>query len=96
MKLTEGKAIRECKELWAEIEKSGKSKKEFLDTLEGKKWEGKKYDSECPLCEYGRNQLNDCPKCPLVIQFRKDCFGLGYDIDGCSPEWFQAVRGLKE
>jgi len=87
-------AIRECKKLWEEIEKSRLSKMGFLNSPGGEKWWDKHYRGECPLCEYAFDLSNGCPKCPLVKQYGKDCFALGYSRFGRSPSFFEAVRGL--
>ncbi|KKM93466.1 hypothetical protein LCGC14_1208170 [marine sediment metagenome] len=91
-------SIRECKRLWKEIKKSGLGKVDFLSSYENSNWVKKKYRSSCPLCEYqGVRQLYPlCPRCPLVKQYGTDCFGLGYSKYGSSPEFFKAIRGLKE
>ncbi|KKN78470.1 hypothetical protein LCGC14_0350020 [marine sediment metagenome] len=91
--MTKREAIRECKGLWKEIERSGKSKWEFLESPAGKKWKDKDYTSDCPLCEYSDG---DCDKCLLLIQYGEDCYDLGYEDDRLnSPSFFEAVRGLK-
>ena len=88
-------AIKECKELWKEIEKSGLGKYDFLETLAGRKWLDKYYDSDCPLCEYVGGEKHDCEKCPLLIQYGRDCFDLDFEAKPIPPSWFEAVRGLK-
>lgn len=94
--LTKREAIRECKRLWKELEKSGLTKGEFLfDTRAGRKWLNKLYNSDCPLCEYAKRH-NSCRYCPLFTQYNKGCFELGYaGWIHCSPEWFKAIQGLK-
>lgn len=95
MKLTKRESIRVCKKLWKEIEESGLSKQEFLDTPAGEKWRDKEYQNNCPLCEY--DGKNECNKCPLHTQYGKGCHSLGFmETEPISPEWFEAVRGLKE
>ena len=94
--LTEKKAIRECKRLWEEIEKSGLSKDYFLASPNGEKWVEKNYLANCPLCEYSGLEDEDCVKCPLIIQFEERCVRLGFDENKCNPRFFEAVRGLKE
>lgn len=89
------KSISETKKLWDGIEKSELSKDGFLESPEGEKWLDKNYDHNCPLCEYAW-QIPICMKCPLVVQYGKQCFDLGYEEDKIStPEWFEALRGLK-
>ena len=91
-KLTEKEAISECKKLWTEIEKSGLTKYEFLETPEGQVWIDKDYESHCPLCECSE----DCYSCPLVVQYNKMCPELGFNEDiHSTPEWFKAIRELK-
>ncbi len=88
------KAISECKKLWKEIDESGLSKDEFLDTPAGKKWRDKNYHSDCPLCEYAY-EINICHRCPLVKQYGRGCFDLGFGLFGRNPGFFDAIRGLK-
>ena len=97
MRLTKAKAIAECQELWNEIKLSGLVKQEFLETEEGEKWKKKAYESDCPLCQYARwHGGGSCRCCPLMIQYGKACYGLGYDDFGrCPKRWFKAVAGLK-
>ena len=94
--MTKREAIKQCKLLWKEIEESGLSKNDFFDTPEGKKWAEKGYDCNCPLCEYAFDFMDDCLKCPLVIQCGKKCYGLGFK-EGVvsSPSFFKSIRGLK-
>jgi len=98
-KLTKREAIRECKRLWKEIEKSGLTKYGFLNSPDGKKWKGKGYWGNCPLCEYTKQVTKGLPRCSicsLVTQYGKRCRELGFDDHGHSlPEWFKAIRGLK-
>ena len=92
--MTKREAIRECKRMLKEIEKSGLSKGRFLFSLDGGKWRDKHYQAHCPLCEYVGI---DCRKCPLVIQYNKDCYEFGFNHSyTCEPSFFHAVRGLKE
>ena len=94
--MTEREAIKECKKLWEEIEKSGLSKENFLNSSAGKKWIEKEYWNDCPLCSYVRESgyKGDCIEvCPLYFQYGKDCFQLGFESD--PPRFFEAVRGLK-
>lgn len=99
-------AVRECKELWKEIEESGETKYGFLDSPAGGRWKDKHYYGNCPLCEYATAlrkrhptvgpELKVCDVCPLVTQYGKECTMLGFKDGGLSsPEWFEAVRGLK-
>lgn len=94
--MTKREAIRECKKLWEKIERSGLSKYVFLGTKAGKKWVGKSYHSDCPLCEFafGDNRKGCYPNCPLIQQYDKSCLELGYDSN--SARFFEAVKGLKE
>jgi len=48
IKLTREQAIKEAKQLWAEIEESGKCKTNFLHSPEGMKWIRKGYMCYCP------------------------------------------------
>ena len=96
MRLTKKKAIVECKALWKEIEKSGLSKNDFLDSPAGEKWESKDYEASCPLCEYvGASSCEE--KCPLYLQYGDMCINLGFTvISGITKSrFFEAVRGLK-
>lgn len=98
--MTKREAIRECKRLWKEIEKSNKTKAVFFISPEGEEWRAKDYFYDCPLCEYGRGKSylgRDCDKCPLVQQYKVDCFSLGFSNQLKSkPRFFKAVKGLKE
>jgi len=95
--MTKREYIRECKRLHKEIERSGLSKFGFLETPAGKKWWDKDYEALCPLCEYTASKESDCDDCPLVLQYGKDCLSLGYSgLKISAPEWFEAVRNLKE
>ncbi len=96
MRLTKKKAIVECKALWKEIEESGLSKNDFLDSPAGERWESKGYEANCPLCEYVGE--NDCEeKCPLYLQYGEMCMDLGFTLKSGIAElrFFEAVRGLK-
>ena len=86
-------AIRECKQLWEEIEESGLTKFSFLNSSAGKKWTDKEYECNCPLCEYAIGL--GCPNCPLIKQYGEDCYSLGFDEDSNEPGFFDAIRGLK-
>ena len=93
-------AIRECKKLWADIEASGFTKDAFLGTDEGVKWSEKNYKNDCPLCDYAkRGRIGvyaGCVKCPLIKQYRKTCYDLGfYDFRHCGPEFYGFIKGLK-
>ena len=70
------KAISECKKVWKEIKESRLSKEDFLETPAGRKWIDKGYANNCPLCEYASDS---CSKCPLVTQYGKDCYELGFE-----------------
>ena len=109
--LTEQQAIRECKELWEEIEKSGLSKDKFFDTEQGKLWEKKKYNYNCPLCELTDTRgvlatlsgkiieySSGCKRdCPLFLQYGKGCYDLGFhDTRKPTKKWLNAIKGLKE
>ncbi len=92
MKLTKREAIRECKRLWKEIGKSGLRKGSFLCSPAGKKWLDKGYQDNCPLCE-----CFCCRTCPLMTQYGKGCFELGYQLVGHgSTRFLDRVKGLKE
>ncbi len=95
--MTKREAIRECKRLGREIEKSGLSKDEFLQSGVGRVWVNKGYDLNCPLCEYtlGRGECKE--RCPLYRQYGNGCYGMGFNDTDCSPpEWFEAIRNLKD
>ena len=90
-------AIRECKNLWKEIDESGLSKDDFLYTTEGEKWLDKRYLSACPLCEYViSSKEGDCDACPLCEQFDMTCFSLGFHhTEKHSRDFLRAVRNLR-
>lgn len=96
LELTKKQAIKECKELWEEIEASGLSKGEFLySTKEGRRWRHKNYSCDCPPCHFDKQFNDDCTHCPLVTKYGKDCYGLGY----CGKElhslsFIEAIRNL--
>ena len=90
--VTKREAIRECKRLWKEIEESGLSKYGFLHSPDGEKWLCKNYQDNCPLCEYASG--NACDKCTLQTKYGKSCYKL--DFTSHTPEWYEAVKGLKE
>ena len=92
--MTKREAIRQCQKLWDEIEKSGLSKDAFLNSPAGKKWLAEDYLNNCPLCEYSEEVCSDCP---LVRQYGKRCWELGFHISSGrhSPSFYKAVRGLK-
>lgn len=92
--LSKREAIRECKRIWKEIEKSGLGKDDFLRSPAGKKCLDKQYRHDCPLCEYSGH---NCVKCPLMTQYGHACYVLGFeDTKVSEPSFFEAVRGLKE
>lgn len=99
-KMTKKQAIKDCKELWKAIEKSGLSKSDFLRSEEGEVYDDRNYFGGCPLCEYTRvrdpENFPSCSTCPLVTKYSKRCDQLGYTIIGstASEEFFAAVRGL--
>lgn len=98
--LTKRKAIKECKELWEEIEKGGyKSKDDFLNSDEGEDWLCRNYQNNCPLCEYAgmidRNDEDCRSKCPLVLQYKKDCVLLGWSDYSFTKKWLDAIKNLK-
>ena len=97
MKLTKKKAISECKELWKEIEESGKDKYDFFHSPDGEKWVEKDYQLGCPLCEYTLvSKVRLCGfACPLVLQYNRGCDTWGWGADPPDPKFFEAVRGLK-
>ena len=87
-------AIRACNELWKEIEKSGLSKKNFIRSPAGEKWEAKKYQYDCPLCEYVKDK--ECEdKCPLILQYGKECYELGFDLKPPDPEFFEGYGRMR-
>ena len=93
-------AIKECKELWAEIKESGLCKYSFIHSGAGDKWREKNYIGHCPLCEYaeyGKEYSEDCHRCPLVIQYGENCSQLGFAgfHKSTTDAWFAAVEGLK-
>lgn len=93
MRLTKREAVRECKRLWQEIEKSGETKYGFLNSPAGERWTNEHYWGNCPLCDYAPH----CIRCLLVTQYNKRCGELGFNDHGYStPEWFEAIKGLKE
>ncbi len=100
--ITEEEAITECQKLWEAIKKSGLSKKDFLNTVEGRVYQDKNYWGECPLCEYATNscvavnELRSCTPCPLLTKYGKLCSNLGYDVftSTATEEFFVAIRGL--
>jgi hypothetical protein len=95
--LIKQQAIRECKELWEEIDKSGLSKNAFLGTDNGEKWRFKFYFCNCPLCEYDCQQRGKCCKCPLMEQYGKSCGTLGFrESSTPSRKWLDAIKGLRE
>lgn len=98
--ITKKEAIRECKELWAEIEESELDKFGFLNSQAGERWRDKGYVHDCPLCELAFAFRLDCPKCPLVKQYGKNCYKLGFrdrdEFNDINPRFFKAVRELKE
>ncbi len=94
--MTKREAIRECKKLWKEIEKSGLTKEGFFATAMSNKWRVKSYHSECPLCQYSKVIKGvGCRPCPLTEQYDKSCFELGYFKDTRHSKFFTAIRGLK-
>jgi hypothetical protein len=90
--------IRECKEIWRKIKASRLSKESWLMTEDGKVYYNM-YLHDCPLCDgyFRLGAMHNCPKCPLVEQYGKDCYDLGYNEDVvCPEEWFETIEGLKE
>lgn len=99
--MTKREAIRECKRLWKEIEKSGLGKYDFLDSPAGTKWVDKNYKLDCPLCEYalsnsGKHSKNCVRDCPLYLQYDMGCDDLQYEDAPGNRFFFGAVRRLKE
>jgi hypothetical protein len=95
--LTKRQAIKECKELWAEAERSKQDKFIVFRRL----FPEKNYFNSCPLCEYstqfvkpGSHLLAKCSVCPFITQLGYSCLSLEYTLTG-SPTFFQAVRELK-
>ncbi len=95
MKLTKQQAIKECKELWEEIAKSGLSKWDFIHSKVGKGWRDK-YESDCPLCEYtDYTSFDNCGRCPLPYTGYERCRRLGYEFNSIpSKKWLNVIRGL--
>ena len=91
-------AIIETKRLWNEIYQSGMTKEDFLfKTPNGIIWREKGYNSDCPLCEFVGGYTVKCPKCPLVKQFGKTCFQLGYcKYNLPLDSWLTFVRRLRD
>ena len=102
MRLTKAEAIRECKLLWLEIQELEMSKQGFLDTPAGEKWRQKEYHNDCPVCQYvGEVYIedgteDDCLPCPLVLQYDKNCYQLGFREWMPCPDFWSAAAGLKE
>ena len=101
MGLTKKEYIVECQKLWSEIKTSGKSKRDFLLTPEGKVWLDKEYMDDCPLCEYDNKQFPQgkvyhfCSRCPLEKKYDKGCSDLGYNpYLPPTEEWLEAINGL--
>lgn len=91
-------AIKECKKLWLEIVESAMTKEEFLNSTSGRKWTNKRYSFDCPLCAISYSHGVDlrCPTCPLVKQYGKGCYELGYVDDYMpSPKWLKAIGNLE-
>ncbi len=111
-RMTRKETIQECKKLWRDIKKSGKSKADFIcDTLQGEIWVNKRYRFNCPLCEHYRNDYgkHPCRNCPLVKQYSSlvslpfysskecICYDLGFNEElVSSKEWFDFIENLKE
>lgn len=102
-RLTKIKAIKECKDMWAKIEKLDTSKTDFLySTDAGEELRHKDYIAHCPLCQYATqiysrsNSIKSmCQYCPLMQQFGKSCGNLGFSpFDPC-PEFWSYVSKLK-
>jgi hypothetical protein len=101
-------AIRECKRLWKAIEKSGLSKVDFLNTIDGEIFKDKNYRAGCPLCDYSMQKgigfltyrSKDCKKyCPLIEQYGHGCIALGYGENSSwipTKKWLDKIYGLKE
>ena len=109
--LTKREAIRECKRLWKQIEKSGLSKLDFLHLKDSSVWRKKDYLHNCPLCELTDTRgvletlsgeiikySSDCKRdCPLFFQYGKGCYDLGFhDTRKPTKKWLNAIKGLKE
>jgi len=90
----EKQAIKKCKDFWGLVKASGLSKDDFLETPEGAKWIGK-YVHDCPLCEYVENEGTPCLDCPLVIQYGKGCYELGFDPEKPCPDFNSYIEELK-
>jgi hypothetical protein len=98
-------AIRECKRMWGDIEKSGLSKDKFMKTEEGKYWEQKEYYCDCSLCHYAmccrdkKAKSNPykirCSYCPLIEQFGLFCPDLGFIPSEPCWRFWNIVKRLK-
>ncbi len=97
-KLSEKKAIQECKKLWSEIEASGESKFTFLGSDNGRKWVHKGHQADCPLCQYATDrEKGKCTHCPLLVQYSKTCGELGFQgYNSDVTEFTKYVNNLKE
>jgi hypothetical protein len=102
LKITEKRAIKECKELWEQIhEISNDDKGDFLITSEGLGWlKSHKYVHDCPLCEYAsqfsisRLSMDECNnKCPLQ-KLGGGCTDLGFTAFNRCPEFYENVMKL--
>jgi len=83
MKLNRKKAKEICIELWTDLAKTGKYKKDWAG------WE--KYggmDNDCPFCEFACNSaggvVDACDRCPIVESGWVDCYEMGFE------EWVRA------
>lgn len=109
--LTKEQAIKECKELWEDIKETNDTKEEYLNYhIYLKVW---RYECHCPLCQWTKEGMEDIEPqivdiqlnchhwqriCPLISQYGKSCYQLGFDEDldlEYSDEWFDAIENLK-
>lgn len=87
--------MAETKQLWKEIDKSGLSKVNFLDTEKGKKWDVKNYRGDCPCCDYDyQYSRGACKHCPIYIKYGKTCSKLGYKLHRRNKRFFKAIKNL--
>lgn len=105
MRLSKAKAIKICKEIWNEI-----GKKPKFDAFPEKYTKEFEYDCPLCEWVYqggrakiGEGQLVDdriwCFSryrhiCPLIRQYGQSCRQLGFDGNGSSPRFLNAVKGL--
>jgi len=100
----EEQAIKDCKHLWSRIEASNSNKQDYLMNHPASKFYN--YYCTCPLCEWTSDdeyefhlEFTNCPDtvrvCPLIKQYGKDCFQLGYSSHFTNPFWLDKIKNLK-